>query len=56
MECVLGALLCAAEPAISDDALGRIVATLEHVEADGFPGDTFTSLIFEEWYAFLPDT
>ena len=33
MERILGALLCAAEPAISDDALARIVATLEHVEA-----------------------
>ena len=50
MEQVLGALLHAAEPAISDDALARIVVTLEHVEAKVPQGDPFTSNIFEEWY------
>ena len=50
MERILGALLCAAEPAISDDALARIVATLEHVEAKVPRGQPFTSNIFEEWY------
>ena len=50
MERILGALLCAAEPAISDDALARIVATLEHVEAKVPRGEPFTSNIFEEWY------
>ena len=50
MERILGALLCAAEPAISDDALARIVVTLEHVEAKVPQGDPFTSNIFEEWY------
>ena len=49
MERILGALLCAAEPAISDDALARIVATLEHVEAKVPRGEPFTSNIFEEW-------
>ena len=46
----MGALLHAAEPAISDDALARIVVTLEHVEAKVPQGDPFTSNIFEEWY------
>ena len=50
MERILGALLHAAEPAISDDALARIVVTLEHVEAKVPQGDPFTSNIFEEWY------
>ncbi len=50
MERILGALLHAAEPAISDDALARIVATLEHVEAKVPRGEPFTSNIFEEWY------
>ena len=50
MERILGALLCAAEPAISDDALARIVATLEHVEAMVPLKAQFTGNIFEEWY------
>ena len=54
MERILGALLCAAEPAISDDALARIVATLEHVEAKVPRGEPFTSNIFEEWYLRVP--
>ena len=54
MERILGALLHAAEPAISDDALARIVATLEHVEAKVPQGDPFTSNIFEEWYLRVP--
>ena len=53
MECVLGELLRVAEPAISDDALGRVVATLEHVDAR-HPGDTAPSFIFEKWLKFLP--
>ena len=54
MERILGALLHAAEPAISDDALARNVATLEHVEAKVPPGEPFTSNIFEEWYLRVP--
>ena len=54
MEQVLGALLHAAEPAISDDALARIVVTLEHVEAKVPRGEPFTSNIFEEWYLRVP--
>ena len=54
MERVLGALLHAAEPAISDDALARIVATLEHVEAKVPRGEPFTSNIFEEWWLRVP--
>ena len=53
MECVLGELLRVAEPAISDDALGRVIATLEHVDARR-PGDTAPSFIFEHWLKFLP--
>ena len=56
MERILGALLHAAEPAISDDALTRIVATLEHVEAKVPRGEPFTSNIFEEWYLRVPGT
>ena len=53
MEYVLGELLRVAEPAISDEALGRVVATLEHVDAR-HPGDTAPSFIFEKWLKFLP--
>ena len=54
MERILGALLKTAEPVISDDALARIVATLEHVEANVPRGEPFTSNIFEEWYLRVP--
>ena len=50
MERILGALLKTAEPVISDDALARIVATLEHVEAMVPLKAQFTGNIFEEWY------
>ena len=50
MERILGALLATAEPVISDDALARIVATLEHVEAMVPLKAQFTGNIFEEWY------
>ena len=53
MEWVLGELLRFAEPMISDDALGRVVANLEHVDAR-HPGDTGPSFIFEKWLKFLP--
>ena len=53
MECVLGELLRVAEPAISDEALGRVVANLEHVDAR-HPGDTAPSFIFERWFRRLP--
>ena len=53
MECVLGELLRVAEPAISDEALGRVVANLEHVDAR-YPGDTAPSFIFERWFRRLP--
>ena len=53
MECVLGELLRVAEPTISDEALGRVVANLEHVDAR-HPGDTAPSFIFERWFRRLP--
>ena len=53
MECVLGELLRVAEPAISDEALGRVVTNLEHVDAR-HPGDTAPSFIFEHWFRRLP--
>ena len=53
MESVLGELLRVAEPAISDDALGRVIATLEHVDAR-HPGDTGPSFIFDHWLRGLP--
>ena len=53
MECVLGELLRVAEPALSDEALGRVVANLEHVDAR-YPGDTAPSFIFERWFRRLP--
>ena len=54
MECVLGELLRVAEPTISDEALGRVVANLEHVDAR-HPGDTAPSFIFERWFRRLPE-
>ena len=57
MERILGALLKTAEPVISDDALARIVATLERVAAKVPRGCTFfTSNIFEEWYLRVQGT
>ena len=56
MERILGALLATAEPVISDDALARIVATLEHVEAMVPLKAQFTGNIFEEWYLRVPGT
>ena len=57
MERILGALLKTAEPVISDDALARIVATLERVAANVPRGCTFfTSNIFEEWYLRVQGT
>ena len=53
MECLLGELLRVAEPALSDEALGRVVANLEHVDAR-HPGDTAPSFIFEHWFRRLP--
>ena len=53
MECVLGELLRVAEPALSDEALGRVVANLEHVDAR-HPGDTAPSFIFDHWFRRLP--
>ena len=56
MERILGALLKNAEPVISDDALARIVATLEHVEAMVPLKAQFTGNIFEEWYLRVQGT